>query len=287
MKIAFVDAENADLLSLTHKLDEYYYEIVGEVQRRYEMYNNPQMFACRAVAYRDEKAVGCGCWKALDADTAEMKRIYVLPEFRRQGIASELIRRLEQDATVRGYSRAILETARTTKDSETLYLGLGYHKIPYYGSPAGEKNCLCFEKRLQDAPQIELKFVDVTNAELLRLAAEMRNEACVSGDAACAIVAYADGKAVGCGCWRAYDPVSAEIVSLYACEAYRGRAVLESVIQALEEHAATVGCHRTILRANAAQTDAIAFYEKQGYKVVPNAENCVWLEKEVSDGTMR
>ena len=121
MKIEFVDAENADLLSLTHKLDEYYYEIVGEVQRRYEKYNNPQLFACRAVAYMDGQAVGCGCWKALDVNTAEMKRIYVLPEFRRQGIASGLIRKLEQDAAEQGYSRAVLETARTTKDSESLY----------------------------------------------------------------------------------------------------------------------------------------------------------------------
>ena len=33
MEIKFVDAENADLLMLAAKLDEYYFEIVGEVHK--------------------------------------------------------------------------------------------------------------------------------------------------------------------------------------------------------------------------------------------------------------
>ena len=44
----------------------------------------------------------------------------------------------------------LLETARTTADSEQLYLSLGYQKMAYYGSPAGADNCLCFEKEISD-----------------------------------------------------------------------------------------------------------------------------------------
>lgn len=293
MRIEFVDAENADLLSLTHKLDEYYFDIVGEVQQRYEKYNDPQSFACRAVAYIEGKAVGCGCWKALDAHTAEIKRIYVLPDYRRQGIASGLIRRLEQDVAEQGCSRVVLETARMTNDSESLYMGLGYHNIPYYGSPAGGENCLCFEKKLCDEPPKELRFVDETNKDLLTLAAEQNEVYHPLGDMACAVVVYVDRKAAGCGCWHAYDPVSAEIEQLHVREAYCWQDVIEMALQALEQHAAASGCHRAILRVAAGTSDRIAFYEKQGYEVTSDYENCardaavVCMEKEISDGTMR
>ena len=78
------------------------------------------------------------------------KRIYIAPEFRRRGIAGAVIAALEQDAVQQGLPHAILETARTTEDSAALYTKLGYRVIPYYGSPAGAENCLCFEKNLGD-----------------------------------------------------------------------------------------------------------------------------------------
>ena len=148
MEIRLVDAENADFLALVQQLDEYYFEVVGEVHRRYAKYNDPHLLDARMVAYQDGKAVGCGAWKKKDDQTAEIKRIFVSKDFRRQGVASALIGALEQDAAAHGYTRAILETARTTDDSAALYHKLGYQEIAYYGSPAGAENCRCFEKAL-------------------------------------------------------------------------------------------------------------------------------------------
>lgn len=148
MEIRFVDAENADFLALVQQLDAYYFEVVGEVHRRYAKYNDPYLLDARMVAYLDEKPVGCGAWKRIDDRTAEIKRIFVSKDFRRQGIASALIGALEQDAAAHAYTRAILETARTTNDSAALYHKLGFREISYYGSPAGAENCRCFEKML-------------------------------------------------------------------------------------------------------------------------------------------
>ena len=89
-------------------------------------------------------------WKKIDEGTFEVKRIYIAPAFRRKGVASAVIAALEQDAAKHGFTKAILETARTTEDSAALYTKLGYRVIPYYGSPAGAENCLCFEKNLGD-----------------------------------------------------------------------------------------------------------------------------------------
>ena len=150
LELRFVDAENRDFHDLTAALDEYYFMLVGEVEKRYAKYNLPHLFNCRIVAYEDGKPAGCGAWKKIDEGTFEVKRIYIAPEFRRKGVASAVIAALEQDAAKHGFTKAILETARTTEDSAALYTKLGYRVIPYYGSPAGAENCLCFEKNLGD-----------------------------------------------------------------------------------------------------------------------------------------
>lgn len=148
MELRLVPPESGDFAMLTQKLDEYYFELVGDVHLRYADRNRPENFACRAVVYEGDAPIACGCWKAVDDQTAEIKRIYVLPEHRRKGAASFLIATMEAAAAAHGCCRAILETARTTADSHALYLGLGYRQIDYYGSPAGAENCLCFEKEL-------------------------------------------------------------------------------------------------------------------------------------------
>lgn len=152
LELRFVDAENTDLHDLCAALDDYYFSLVGEVQSRYAPYNLPHLFGCRVVAYEDGQPAGCGAWKKIDDATFEVKRIYIAPEFRRKGIASAIISALEQDAAKHGFTKVILETAPMTGDSAALYRKLGYHEIPYYGSPAGAENCLCFEKNLGDLP---------------------------------------------------------------------------------------------------------------------------------------
>ena len=96
MEIRFVEADNAAMLDMMRQLDEYYFSVVGEVHKKYAKYNDPHLLACRAVAYVDGNPAACGGWKAVDGETAEIKRIFVCPAFRRQGVASALITALEQ-----------------------------------------------------------------------------------------------------------------------------------------------------------------------------------------------
>ena len=148
MEIRFVDPKNQDFAHLAELLDAYYFQLVGDVHLRYAAYNRPENFNCLTVVYEDNAAIACGCWKALDEETAEIKRIYVLPTYRRRGAASMIVNVLEEDISKTGRRHIILETARTTPDSAALYRSLGYQVVDYYGSPAGADNCLCFEKNL-------------------------------------------------------------------------------------------------------------------------------------------
>ena len=148
MELKIVAADCQDYAMLTKKLDDYYFELVGDIELRYADVNRPENMSCRAVVYEDGKAVACGAWKDVDEKTAEIKRIYVLPEYRRRGAASMIIKAMEENAASTGRHTAILETARTTDDSASLYRSLGYVEIDYYGSPAGAENCRCFRKEI-------------------------------------------------------------------------------------------------------------------------------------------
>ena len=148
MELRFVSPKSKDYAMLAKKLDDYYFSLVGDVHLRYAEANRPENMACRVIAYDGNRPIGCGCWKAVDEETAEVKRIYVEPEYRRRGVASTIIELLESHIMASGYSKALLETARTTNASKSLYLSLGYKEIPYYGSPAGAENCRCFLKEV-------------------------------------------------------------------------------------------------------------------------------------------
>ena len=80
---------------------------------------------------------------------------------------------------------------------------------------------------------------------------------------------------------------------MYVRPAYRRQGIAGKIVAALEQHAAANGCHRAVLETGADMPEAIAFYERQGYRLVPNYGDfvdddiCVCMEKEISDGTMR
>ena len=146
MEIRKVTPESRDFRALAAELDAYYFTLVGEIQYRYAEPNRPENMNGLAVVYEGEMPIAIGAWKRVDDKTAEIKRIYVRPAYRRQGVASALIPALEDSAAESGFAQFILETARNTDASHQLYLSLGYQIIDYYGSPAGAENCLCFYK---------------------------------------------------------------------------------------------------------------------------------------------
>ena len=148
MEIRFVTAESADFRSLAALLDAYYFTLVGDIQLKYAEPNRPENMHALVVAYEGEKPIACGAWKAVDEETAEIKRIYVREEFRRRGVAGAIIRTLEESAAGSGRNKLILETAVDTTGSHQLYLSLGYQLRGYYGSPAGADHCMCFHKEI-------------------------------------------------------------------------------------------------------------------------------------------
>ena len=106
------------------------------------------------VASLGEEVVGCGAIRPFpegSAEVAEIKRMYVVPAFRRTGVAREILRALEEWALTHGYRVARLETGQRQTGAIRLYASAGYFPIPAYGHHREDPLAACFEKTLAGA----------------------------------------------------------------------------------------------------------------------------------------
>jgi len=101
------------------------------------------------IAYLDDVAVGCGAARRLDEKTAELKRMYVEPQVRGQGIGRALVESLEHEARALGVTRVVLETGTRLAPAIRMYEGLGYVRIPLFGEYLSSPDTsVCFGKSL-------------------------------------------------------------------------------------------------------------------------------------------
>lgn len=101
------------------------------------------------VAYVDDRAVGCGAVRRLDEATAELKRMYVDPSARGQGIGRAVVEALEDEARQLRVSRIVLETGTRLTPAIKLYESMGYRRIPLFGEYVSSPDTsLCFGKSL-------------------------------------------------------------------------------------------------------------------------------------------
>ncbi len=81
----------------------------------------------------DGEPVGCGGFRRHDERSAELKRMYVVPERRGQGLARALLGELERRARAAGYERLVLESGTAQPEALALYRSSGYAAIPGFG----------------------------------------------------------------------------------------------------------------------------------------------------------
>lgn len=101
------------------------------------------------VAYLGEAAVACGALREIEPDIAEIKRMFVVPESRGQGIGRLMLEFLEARARTLGYMILRLGTGTRQPEALSLYESSGFHRIPLFGEyEAGGELCACYQKVL-------------------------------------------------------------------------------------------------------------------------------------------
>ena len=107
------------------------------------------------VAEVDGVPAACGAWRAMEPDagqrkTAEIKRVYVEPGFRRRGLAQEVVARLERGAAAAGFT-TVLNTGDRQPEALALYAELGYRPVAGYGVYACSPGAVFLGKELDPA----------------------------------------------------------------------------------------------------------------------------------------
>ncbi|TFV61758.1 N-acetyltransferase [Geodermatophilus sp. DF01-2] len=107
------------------------------------------------VAEVDGVPAGCGAWRVHEPGVAEVKRVYVEPAFRRQGLAQLLMAALENSAAAAGHGAVVLNSGHRQPEALALYAALGYARVPGYGLYADAPGAVFLGKRLPGAGEEE------------------------------------------------------------------------------------------------------------------------------------
>jgi len=84
------------------------------------------------LAVSDGAPVACGGVRRLDADTLEIKRMWVDGSWRGAGLGTRLLRRLEDEAARLGGTRIVLDTHRSLAEALAMYARAGYRETEGY-----------------------------------------------------------------------------------------------------------------------------------------------------------
>lgn len=139
---------NPDFQALIGQLDhELWYEL-GEDQATYDQFNNVTHIDTALVLYEDGLALACGCFKNLNNETAEIKRMYVLKNARSKGLSKKILTELENWAKELNIKTLLLETSVHFKVARALYTSFGFYKISNYGSYEHLQDSFCMQKNI-------------------------------------------------------------------------------------------------------------------------------------------
>jgi putative acetyltransferase len=111
-------------------IDLSFQDFHNELKTMEKHYNKPK--GALLLAYNDTVAVGCVGIREIDQDTAELKRMFVLTEYRGYKIGMKLLELAIDIANELNYKKIRLDTLPTMKEAQNLYRLFGFYEIPPY-----------------------------------------------------------------------------------------------------------------------------------------------------------
>jgi GNAT superfamily N-acetyltransferase len=104
------------------------------------------------LGFVDEVPVASGGWRwHTEPAVVEIKRMYVVPEMRRRGLARRMLTALENDAAAAGATAVVLMTGASQPEALAMYAAAGYRPVEPFGLYADEPTARHLGKRLPGA----------------------------------------------------------------------------------------------------------------------------------------
>jgi len=95
------------------------------------------------------------------------------------------------------------------------------------------------------------------------------------------ILVYADGKPVGCGCFKRFDNETIEIKRMFVLPEMRGKQLAAQLLQKLEQWAIDEGYCNAVLETGLRQVEAIRLYTRAGYSLTQNYGQYIGMEDSI------
>ncbi|MGS2726650.1 GNAT family N-acetyltransferase [Psychroserpens sp. BH13MA-6] len=101
------------------------------------------------------------------------------------------------------------------------------------------------------------------------------------------VVAYLNNEAVACGAFKKISDSTVEIKRMFTKSERRGQQFASKVLNTLEDLAKELQFKSCVLETGIRQKEAVAFYKKNGYQLIPNygqyigVDNSLCFEKEI------
>jgi putative acetyltransferase len=136
MDAKYVISAVAQRIYYPEKTPQEFYDILAEegelndvdnFQEAYEQNNGLLL-----VVTDNGKVIGSGGVKRIDAQTAEIKRMWLLEEYHGQGIGYRVMMQLLDFARQHGYAKVRLQTGSEQTRAFEFYKKLGFEQIPSY-----------------------------------------------------------------------------------------------------------------------------------------------------------
>jgi GNAT superfamily N-acetyltransferase len=155
LEIRRVPYDHPDAQKLVDRVQEFYVERYGEPDYDPTV---PEMFESPAgaffVAYLDEVPAASGAWRRSGERvmgtevTAEIKRMYVVPEAQGRGLAKRMLAHVEASARETGFGVMVLTTGGLQHEAIGLYEAQGYLHVEPFGYYKDDELVRCMAKRL-------------------------------------------------------------------------------------------------------------------------------------------
>lgn len=127
------------------QVDLCFQDFEKELQTLHQVYCPPK--GCIILAKQNDTVVGCVALKPIAEGVCEMKRLYVRPEARGEGVGRKLVEELIIFAQKSTYIAMKLDTVSKLKEAIALYRSLGFTETaPYVYNPLSD--VLYFELKL-------------------------------------------------------------------------------------------------------------------------------------------
>ena len=95
------------------------------------------------------------------------------------------------------------------------------------------------------------------------------------------IVIFDNDEAVTCGAIKEFDSKSMEVKRMFTLPEKRGKGLASKILTELETWTKELGYEKTFLETGKRQTEAIALYNKCGYKVIPNYGQYIGIDNSI------